>query len=49
METERARLMTEESDAAGALNLEQGRSSDLNRQLDELERAADETAAVMVR
>ena len=38
LETERARLMTAESDAAGALNLEQGRSSDLNRQLDELER-----------
>lgn len=38
LETERARLMTAESDAAGTLNLEQGRSSDLNRQLDELER-----------
>ena len=34
----RGRLMTAESDAAGTLNLEQGRSSDLNRQLDELER-----------
>ena len=38
LETERARLMTAESDAAGTLNLEQGRSLDLNRQLDELER-----------
>jgi DNA repair exonuclease SbcCD ATPase subunit len=38
LETERARLMTAESDAAGTLNQEQGRSSDLNRQLDELER-----------
>ena len=38
LETERARLMTAESDAAGVLNQEQGRSSDLNRQLDELER-----------
>ena len=38
LETERARLMSTESDAAGTLNLEQGRSLDLNRQLDELER-----------
>ena len=38
LETERARLMTAESDAAGTLNQEQGRWSDLNRQLDELER-----------
>ncbi len=38
LETERARLMTAESDAAGTINQEQGRSSDLNRQLDELER-----------
>ena len=30
--------MAEEADAASALNQEQGRSSDLNRQLDELER-----------
>lgn len=38
IETERARLMGEEAEAAGALNLEQGRWSDLNRQLEELER-----------
>lgn len=38
LETERARLMTAESEAASTLNQEQGRSSDLNRQLDELER-----------
>ena len=38
IEAERTRVMTEEAEAAGALNLEQGRSSDLNRQLDELER-----------
>jgi hypothetical protein len=37
-EAERARLMNEEAEAAGALNLEQGRWSDLNRQLEELER-----------
>lgn len=39
IEAERARVMAEEAEAAGALNMEQGRSSDLNRQLDELERA----------
>jgi predicted nucleic acid-binding Zn-ribbon protein len=39
IETERARLMGEESEAAGILNQEQGRWSDLNRQLEELERA----------
>ncbi len=39
IETERGRLMGEESEAAVALNLEQGRWSDLNRQLEELERA----------
>jgi predicted nucleic acid-binding Zn-ribbon protein len=39
IEAERARVMAEETEAAGALNQEQGRSSDLNRQLDELERA----------
>lgn len=39
IETERARVMAEEAEAAGALNLEQGRWSDLNRQLEELERA----------
>ena len=38
IEAERARVMAEEAEAAGALNLEQGRSSDLNRQLDDLER-----------
>ena len=38
IEAERARLMGEESEAAGTLNLEQGRWSDLNRQLEELER-----------
>jgi len=37
-EVERAQLSTEESDAAGILNQEQGRWSDLNRQLDDLER-----------
>lgn len=39
METERVRLSGEEADAASALNQEQGRWLDLNRQLDELERA----------
>ena len=39
IEAERARVMAEEAEAAGALNLEQGRSSDLNRQLEDLERA----------
>ena len=39
MEVERARLTADEADAASALNQEQGRWSDLNRQLDELERA----------
>ena len=38
IETERLRLTAEETDAAGVLNQEQGRWSDLNRQLDELER-----------
>ena len=38
LEVERARLSGEEADAAGVLNQEQGRWSDLNRQLDELER-----------
>ncbi len=38
LEVERARLATNEADAAGALNAEQGRWSDLNRQLEELER-----------
>jgi chromosome segregation ATPase len=38
MELDRARLAAEEADAASALNQEQGRWSDLNRQLDELER-----------
>lgn len=39
IEAERARLMGEESEAAGVLNQEQGRWSDLNRQLEDLERA----------
>jgi hypothetical protein len=39
IEAERTRLMNEEAEAAGALNQEQGRWSDLNRQLEELERA----------
>jgi chromosome segregation ATPase len=39
IEAERGRLMGEEAEAAGTLNLEQGRWSDLNRQLEELERA----------
>lgn len=38
IEAERTRLMGEEAEAAGTLNLEQGRWSDLNRQLEELER-----------
>jgi hypothetical protein len=38
-ETERAQLLAAEADAAAILNQEQGRWSDLNRQLDELERA----------
>jgi chromosome segregation ATPase len=38
LESERARLSIDEADAAAALNAEQGRWSDLNRQLDELER-----------
>ena len=39
METERVRLAGDETEAATTLNQEQGRWSDLNRQLDELERA----------
>ena len=39
IEAERARVVAAEAEAAGALNLEQGRSSDLNRQLEDLERA----------
>ena len=38
-EVERARLAGDEVEAATALNQEQGRWSDLNRQLEELERA----------
>ena len=38
LEAERVRLATEESDATQMLALEQGRWSDLNRQLEELER-----------
>ena len=38
IEAERVRLQTAEADAAANLNLEQGRWSDLNRQLEELER-----------
>jgi chromosome segregation ATPase len=38
-EEERIRLATQESDAAGQLAQEQGRWTDLNRQLEELERA----------
>ena len=38
-EAERARLAVEESEAASALASEQGRWSDLNRQLEELERS----------
>lgn len=39
METERVRLVAEEGEAANELNQEQARWSDLNRQLEELERA----------
>jgi predicted nucleic acid-binding Zn-ribbon protein len=39
IERERARLAGEEAEAASALNQEQGRWSDLNRLLEELERA----------
>jgi hypothetical protein len=39
IEAERVRLQTAEADAAANLNLEQGRWSDLNRQLEDLERA----------
>ena len=39
VEAERTRAMTAEAEAAAILNQEQGRWSDLNRQLDELERA----------
>jgi uncharacterized protein YhaN len=39
MEVVRARLAGEEAEASAALNQEQGRWSDLNRQLEELERA----------
>jgi chromosome segregation ATPase len=39
MDQDRLRLVADETDAANALNQEQGRWSDLNRQLDELERA----------
>lgn len=39
LEQERLRLVTNENDAANVLNQEQGRWSDLNRQLEELERA----------
>jgi septation ring formation regulator EzrA len=38
-EIDRARLAGDEAEAASALNQEQGRWSDLNRQLEELERA----------
>ncbi len=38
MEIDRARLAGDEAEAASALNQEQGRWSDLNRQLEELER-----------
>ena len=38
LEAERARLLGEETEAASALNNEQGRWSDLNRQVEELER-----------
>ena len=37
--SERVRLAGDETEAATTLNQEQGRWSDLNRQLDELERA----------
>ena len=39
MESERTRLTLEEAEAANELNQEQGRWSDLNRQLEEMERA----------
>ena len=39
LDAERLRLTAEEADAAAALNQEQGRWSDLNRQLEDLERA----------
>ena len=39
MEVERQRLQNEEAQAAGVLAAEQGRWSDLNQQLEELERA----------
>lgn len=39
MDQERLRLVGEETEAASALNQEQGRWADLNRQLEELERA----------
>ena len=39
LEQDRVRLIASETEAAGALNQEQGRWSDLNRQLEELERA----------
>ena len=38
LEAERVRLATEEADAAQALSMEQSRWSDLNRQVEELER-----------
>jgi septation ring formation regulator EzrA len=39
LENDRARLAGDEAEAASVLNQEQGRWSDLNRQLEELERA----------
>jgi hypothetical protein len=39
LEQDRVRLIASETEAVGALNQEQGRWSDLNRQLEELERA----------
>lgn len=39
MQQEQVRVIANETDAANALNQEQGRWSDLNRQLEELERA----------
>jgi hypothetical protein len=38
LEAERVRLATDEADAAQALGVEQGRWSDINRQVEELER-----------
>jgi chromosome segregation ATPase len=38
LEAERVRLVAEEADASQALSVEQGRWSDLNRQVEELER-----------